>query len=81
MKVEKLIKILSKLDPKAEVILSSDMEGNYFSVLDSIDSDNVAYNKKEGHVEVGIKELTQEMADLGYTQEDVAKKPCVILFP
>ncbi len=39
MTVSKLIKLLSKADPKALVVLSSDSEGNSFSPLGDVSID------------------------------------------
>ena len=79
MKVKKLIQELSKLDPNATVIVSSDMEGNNYSVLRDVYSDdgNMSYN---GQTSTSAGLETGVIKPDG-TGEPVFKRPAVILYP
>lgn len=78
MKIKQLIKILQKEDPERIVILSQDEEGNYFSPLTAIET--AVYDKKEH--EIGLEELTEELREQGYSEEDVKTgTKAVILWP
>lgn len=76
MKVKKLIKELQKLDPDADVILSSDSEGNNYSLMGeakySIASD-VRYEKEDYELIILDPEEDAE-------QYEEAKKG-IILYP
>lgn len=49
MKIKELIKKLKKFDGNIEIVVSSDGEGNSFSILNSIDFDKDSYfNISEG---------------------------------
>lgn len=81
MKVKQLITELSKLDPEALVVLSSDMEGNRFGELDSVDDNNM-YDK-QNHEITGCRVLTEQLKRHGYTDEDLGKSgvSAVVLWP
>lgn len=83
MKVKKLLKLLEKIDPNAEVILSSDSEGNSFSLLAYVSDENAGYIKEFGGIQLVDRELTEELKEQGMTNEDVnpKAKKCVILWP
>lgn len=77
MKVKDLIKYLELANPNDIVVLSSDSEGNSYSVLGGWSDE---YNFKDG--EIGLRKLTKEMEDQGYSEEDVMKgKPAIVLWP
>ena len=83
MKVKQLIKILSKLDPNAEVIMSSDSEGNYYSKFDSpyniYFSNGLKYLEDDGEVYI----MTEEDVIEGEVSKNDYKKgkPCIVLYP
>lgn len=81
MKVKELIERLQMCDLDADVLLSRDPEGNGYGVLHSMSND---YNYDgEYHAEIGLKNLTQEDIDAGYSEEDTMPDgiPCVVLWP
>jgi hypothetical protein len=79
MKVKELIKILQTQDPDDLVVLSSDGEGNSYSLLGDV-TDNATFDKKEQ--EIGIFKLTEELERQGYTEEDIGRgKKCIVLYP
>ena len=78
MKVFELIEALQNCDQDAEVILSSDSEGNSHQELIDIETDMCV----DEDYEVGYNELTTDLIKLGYTDEDLIEgKRCVILLP
>lgn len=82
MKVGELILRLSKINPNSEVILSKDSEGNSYSPLaDMGENEYRADSTWDG--EIGYKELTPELIDDGYTDEDLIKDgvPAIVLWP
>jgi hypothetical protein len=83
MKVKELIKILKKENQEAIVIMSSDGEGNRYSPLSGFSDANTYEATCTWEGEVGYSELTQELKDDGYTQEDVITDgaPALILLP
>ena len=75
MKVKQLIKLLSKEDPEAEIILASDAEGNSFHYFDdSLHSGEFAY-QVDGDIEIC------DEFELDDVDKSLKPKPCVILFP
>jgi hypothetical protein len=69
--VQDLIDALKECDPKAIIICSSDSEGTRHSPLAGIDPASlyIPYNTWSG--EVKLAELTPEMREEGFTDEDV----------
>lgn len=67
MKVKELIELLQKEDPERLVVMSKDGEGNGFEELDGIQA--CAYDTK--YQETGLEDLTPELEEVGYTEEDV----------
>ena len=67
MTVKQLIIKLQKLNQDAEVIMSSDEEGNEFNPLTDIATE---YNYDTANNEIGLAHLTKELKDQGYTKED-----------
>ena len=78
MKVKKLIQELSKLNPNATVFIASDAEGNSYSPVDEVDTENgnLAFNGKTDNssVEFGV------LVDDG-SEDKVFKRPAAILYP
>ena len=82
MNCKDLIKILEKQPPETLVVISSDSEGNRYSILDGVDSEAACKKDYNGELEIGVRELTPELKQQGYSSEDVVKgKKCVILYP
>ncbi len=81
--VGSLINILEKFDPERVVIIAKDAEGNDFSPLSEITM--AAYLPQTTHWgTIGLEELTGDLEDLGYSEDDVVQKggiPCIILEP
>lgn len=82
MKIKELMELLKGFDPDTIVVMSKDAEGNGYSPLTEISSgDNyVAENSWSGYV--GPPELTDELRDEGYSEEDIVDGvPCIVLWP
>ena len=62
------------------VVLSSDPEGNSFrAFFGDINTNNVF---DEDEREVRLEELTPELEEQGYSEEDIGEgKPCIVLWP
>ena len=84
MKVSELIKALEKYNPNDIVILASDAEGNGFSPLDDM-SEDMYWPETAWNGSTHIRELTPELQERGFTEEDLAPKdqslPCITLWP
>jgi hypothetical protein len=82
MKIKQLIEELQKLNPEAEVLMSSDTEGNEYNSLSTIGT-NHAYKGSGCDIEIGLEKLTAADKKAGCTEEDVPDggKPCIILWP
>jgi len=81
--VKKLKKMLEKYDDNYVVALSSDSEGNGYSFLCEIE-DNAVFNSSGEYI--GIRELTSDLIDRGFSDEDLADKKssnknAIILYP
>ena len=79
MKVSKLIKKLSQLDPNAIVVMSSDGEGNQFSPLADLDVGKyIPETTWSGHVPA-----PEDLADEEYYEREEVEnmQDCVILWP
>jgi hypothetical protein len=83
IKVKELIEALKGADPEAVVILSRDPEGNGFETLCDIETENQVWSDEWG--EIGFKELTPELIDDGYGEEDLCHEDdaveCIVLWP
>lgn len=82
--VGKLKEMLKKYNDDFFVVLSSDGEGNNYSPLYQID-DNGMFNKRDREY-AGIRELTKNLIEQGFSEEDLAEKKsynvdCVLLYP
>ena len=75
MKVKQLIKKLSKLNQDAEVILSSDAEGNSYNYLDEIYGEEIYFYQCQGEIELCDKD---ELDDI---DESLEPEICIILYP
>lgn len=82
MTVGELIAKLKEIDPNRIVIMAKDAEGNGYSPLS--DFWIGAYRAETTWMgDVGSEELTEEMRQSGYTEEDVIRdgQPAIILSP
>lgn len=86
MTAKELIDQLLACDPDALVVMSSDGEGNSKSPLSEIGNTSVYVADSTWSGETYPAELTQELADRGFTEDDLAPEgsaavPCVTLWP
>ena len=81
--VHDLIRLLSTLPQTAHVILSADAEGNSFHPLEGVDPDAIYKLNDRGQVEIGIRDMTDDLRELGLTDDDVMSDglECVVLYP
>jgi len=82
MTVKELIEELKELDGERIVVLSKDGEGNGFSPLADVEC--AAYTSENTWSgEVHIEELTPELIEQGYTEDDVREdgEKAVVLWP
>jgi hypothetical protein len=79
MTVKELIELLQKEDKNDLVVLSGDSEGNYFNQVYTISK--AVYDDNE----ISIRELTPELEDRGYSEEDLCHsencRNCVVIWP
>ena len=81
MTVKELIESLSNLNPEAIVVKSKDDEGNAYHELFHIETGMVIGNPGEHYLELGYKELTPDLIEDGYTEEDLTDGPeAVVLY-
>ena len=78
MKVKKLIDELLKLEPNATVFIASDAEGNAYSVVCEVHTENgnLAFNGKTDNSSVEFGVLVDDGSEV-----KVFKKPAAILYP
>lgn len=78
MKAKQLIQELLKLDPNTVVFIASDAEGNSYSAVSDVNTENrnLAFNGKTDNssVEFGV------LVDDG-SEDKVFKRPAAILYP
>ena len=82
MKVWELIEILQEYDPNRLVICQKDAEGNGYSPLDDVEA--AAYEATTTWMgEAYLEELTEELKESGFTEEDVSRNgvPALVLCP
>lgn len=81
MKIRELLKVLTELNPELDVLVSSDKEGNSYSLLE--DAELMRYIEGDDGVEVFIAGLSEELREEGYTEEDIRldATPCLVLWP
>ena len=82
MKVKELINLLREEDPEAIVIMAKDSEGNSYSPLSDFWC-GVYQAETSWSGEVGYSELTEDLENAGYTEEDLIEggASAVILCP
>ncbi len=83
MKVKELIEKLKGIDGEKLVIMANDSEGNNFSPLSDIEAENKVYQANSTwNGEVGFAELTPELRNDGFIEEELIDgEPAIILFP
>ena len=87
MKVGKLISDLQLYDPEDLVVMSSDGEGNSYSPLYRVDTGvYVPDSTWSGNIYLAPEDLTDEMREFGFCEDDVRKvddnnKKAVVLIP
>lgn len=81
MTVKELIELLGKEDTKRLVIMSIDGEGNGHSLFSGVET--CAWAEEHGYGEIGLEELTDELREQGYTEEDVKEDgvPALCFYP
>ena len=82
MLVKELKEILNNADDNDLVVLSHDEEGNSYSPLYSTELCSYDLNNS-GENEVGIRELTPELIEEGYTEDDLIEDGvnAIVLYP
>ena len=82
MKVRMLIDLLENCDPEDIVVMSKDAEGNSYSPLYDISEDRY-HAETTWYGEIGLRFLTDEDIERGFTSEDVMVdgEDCVTLWP
>ena len=73
-----LIEILKSVPPNTPIVLSSDAEGNSYRKSSAVSTD---YNFDDDDDVIGLRELTDEDRESGYTEEDIMSSgvPVVVL--
>ena len=82
MRVKELKKLLNTFQDSDIVIIAKDSEGNNFSPLCDIEEGKyLAKNSWSG--DVGLRELTQELIDDGFREEDCFEdgENAIVLYP
>lgn len=80
MKVVELMDILNSVDQDAEVVMASNEEGTGYHIVNSVDSNSNFIG--DYYVEIGVAELTDELLEQGYTEDDLLDgEPCIVLWP
>ncbi len=79
MTVQELIDKLKECNPNDAVIKSKDDEGNGYDTVDTVSS---FYNMDgEYQIEIGLRELSKDAIEQGYSEEDLLDgDPCVVLW-
>lgn len=81
-KVSDLIKDLQKLDQDLPIILQQDPEGNGYHWVRGAETVAIGEDYDTCRVEsVGHYELTPELEEAGYTEDDIYSNPCVVVYP
>lgn len=75
MNVRELIEELSKVNPEAIVVKSSDDEGNSYQEVNNVDTNNAISYQEEYFVEIGLFELTDDLIREGFTDDDLVEGP------
>jgi hypothetical protein len=77
--VGELVEHLKTLPQDIPVFTSTDDEGNGYRPVYKNWVGVEGYEDYDGEIEVGILELTEELLNQGYCEEDIKEKPCVII--
>lgn len=84
MKVKQLRELLAQCNDDDVIIMSSDSEGNSYHPL-SEEGVSVGVYAWDGEYEgdIGIRKLTPELEEAGYSEEDVMEDgiSCIVLWP
>jgi hypothetical protein len=84
MKVSRLKELLAQCDDNDDIIMFADSEGNSFHPL-SEEGVSIGVYAWDGeyYAEIGLRELTSELEQSGYSEDDVMEKgrPCIVLWP
>lgn len=83
MNVQELIDILQEVEDKSRiVVMSKDAEGNSFSPFAAM-STGAYLADSTWSGEIGLEELTPELEERGYSDEDVIENgnPALVLWP
>ena len=81
MKVYELMALLWKCNLDDIVVMSKDGEGNSFSPLSDISKASYEADTTWSG-DIGLRKLTDEDREQGYTEEDVGQgEDCVVLWP
>lgn len=81
MKVHMLVEMLKEIGPEREVVMAKDAEGNSYSPLSSM-WEGVYRADTTWYGMVGFGELTQELKDEGYGEDDIVDGvPALVLCP
>lgn len=75
MTVKKLIEELSKRNPEAIVVKSGDEEGNSFYEVEQLEINCAIRNPGENNLDMGVLELTEDLIERGFDEDDVAEGP------
>lgn len=84
MKAKDLKKLLENVPDDFIIILQKDGEGNGYSPLSDVGSENLGYvPNSTWSGEVRPLKLTKEYKKAGYTKEDVCEdgEPCIVMYP
>ena len=80
MKVKELIKQLEELNQEAEVIIASDEEGNNYSVLsDIVSEDGLKFQKLDYEIDLYDKDYHEYEEITAATYKKL--KECIVLYP
>ena len=80
MTVRELIEELNNLNPEAIVVKSKDSEGNAYTELFHVVTGMAIVDPDEYYLELGYKELTPDLIEDGYTEEDLTDGPDAVVF-
>ena len=80
MKVKELIKQLEELNPEAEVIIASDEDGNNYSILsDIVSEDGLKFQKSDYEIDLYDKDYREYEGITASTYKKL--KECIVLYP
>jgi len=83
MKVRELKAILAKCDDDIDILVASDGEGNSYALLSEVNTTDYAWNQDAQDAEIRLRNLTPDLIQEGYTEEDTMPdgKKCVVIWP